>query len=58
MKPGDRVKAKQPLVTLSAMKMQMAIEAKEDGEVVEVVTKVGESVNADDLLVIMKKNAE
>lgn len=48
--------AKQPLCVLSAMKMEMIVEAKVSGVVAEVLSKSGDDVDAEDLLVIVKPN--
>jgi len=52
VKEGDRVDADAPLATLEAMKMETAVRAEMDGEVVEVVAKPGAQVDAKDLLVV------
>jgi pyruvate carboxylase len=41
------------LVTLEAMKMEAAVRADRDGEIVEVVAKAGQQVDAKDLLVVL-----
>lgn len=44
VKPGDMVKASDPVVVLEAMKMENAIPAGRDGKVIAVNVKEGESV--------------
>jgi acetyl-CoA/propionyl-CoA carboxylase biotin carboxyl carrier protein len=51
VQPGDEVAAKQPLVTLYAMKMELVCPAPAAGKVVEVHCAVGTLVDADELLV-------
>jgi pyruvate carboxylase len=41
------------LVTIEAMKMETAVRAERDGEVLEVLTRISEPVDAKDLLVVM-----
>ena len=54
VKPGDRVKAEQGLVTLETEKASMDVPAPEAGEIVEVKVKVGERVSAGDVLLVLK----
>ena len=42
------------LLTLEAMKMQTAIRAEAAGEVVEVLARAGQAVDAKDLLVVLR----
>ena len=42
------------LATLEAMKMETAIRAERDGEVIEVLVNPGQPVDAKDLLVVLK----
>jgi pyruvate carboxylase len=49
---GRKVTRGEVLVTLEAMKMETAVRAEMDGEVVEVVAKPGAQVDAKDLLVV------
>lgn len=49
---GDEVKAGDQLVTLESMKMEIPIEAVEDGVVSEVKAAVGDFVNEGDVLVV------
>ena len=54
MAPGARVTRGQVLLTLEAMKMETAVRADRDGEVAEVLVRPGQSVDAKDLLVLMR----
>ena len=51
VKAGDTVRKGQPLVIISAMKMEMEVQAASDGVVREVNVNQGAQVQADDLLV-------
>ena len=42
------------LLTLEAMKMQTAVRAESDGEVAEVLARPGQTVDAKDLLVVLR----
>jgi pyruvate carboxylase len=50
---GQVVKAGDVLLTLEAMKMETAVIAPRDGTVVEVVISTGQSVDANDLLLVL-----
>jgi len=50
---GQKVERGDVLVTLEAMKMEAAVRADRDGEVVEVVARPGQQVDAKDLLVVL-----
>jgi biotin carboxyl carrier protein len=50
VRPGDRVRAAQPLLVLEAMKMKNPISAPRDGVVDAIHIQTGQSVNFDDLL--------
>jgi pyruvate carboxylase len=50
---GEAVERGDVLVTLEAMKMEAAVRADRDGEVVEVVVKAGQQVDAKDLLIVL-----
>ena len=50
---GQQVERGDVLVTLEAMKMEAAVRADRDGEVVEVLARPGQQVDAKDLLVVM-----
>jgi pyruvate carboxylase len=52
--PGAKVARGQVLVTLEAMKMETAVRAEGDGEVAEVLARVGQAVDAKDLLVVLR----
>jgi pyruvate carboxylase len=51
---GDRIARGDVLITLEAMKMEMAVCADAAGEVIEVLVKPGQQVEARDLLIVMK----
>jgi pyruvate carboxylase len=51
VKVGDKVKKGQPLIVLSAMKMEMIVQSPADGVVKEVVVTKGMKLLAEDLLV-------
>jgi len=53
VKPGDIVEAGQPLIVLSAMKMESEFKAGQRGIVKEVPVKEGETVDNDQLLVVI-----
>jgi biotin carboxyl carrier protein len=53
VKPGDIVEAGQPLIVLSAMKMESEFKAGQRGIVKEVAVKEGETVDNDQLLVVI-----
>ena len=57
-KVGDQVEPGQLLLTLEAMKMEIAITAKEAGVVKEVLVKPGEKVEAGQALVEIEPNAD
>ena len=48
---GHPVKEGDPLVTLEAMKMLTTISANQDGVVTEIISKVGDAVETDDLMI-------
>ncbi len=54
-KAGDPVAAGDILVILESMKMEMPIEAPEDGKVAEVRCKEGEAVSEGQVLVVLEK---
>jgi acetyl-CoA carboxylase biotin carboxyl carrier protein len=51
---GDNVTAGQAVLTLESMKMEIPIEAAEEGEVSTVNVNVGDFVNEGDVLVVTK----
>jgi biotin carboxyl carrier protein len=53
VKPGDIVEAGQPLIVLSAMKMESEFKAGQRGVVKEVPVKEGDTVDNDQLLVVI-----
>ena len=53
-KVGDAVQPGDVLVILESMKMEMPVEAPEDGKVVEVRCKEAQPVNEGDVLVVLK----
>jgi acetyl-CoA carboxylase biotin carboxyl carrier protein len=54
-KVGEQVKAGDVLVILESMKMEMPVEAPEDGKVVEIRCKEAQPVNEGDVLVVLSK---
>ena len=52
-KVGDQVKAGDVLVILESMKMEMPVEAPEDGKVSEIRCKEAQPVNEGDVLVVL-----
>jgi pyruvate carboxylase subunit B len=54
VKPGDRVREGDVLITIEAMKMQNDVLAPADGVVQEIFTFQGEVVNAGDILMVVK----
>ncbi|MGM0650477.1 MAG: acetyl-CoA carboxylase biotin carboxyl carrier protein subunit [Bacteroidota bacterium] len=54
VKPGDKVKAGQPVLILEAMKMRNRIPAEFDGEVKKVHVKTGDKVPKNTLMVELK----
>ena len=53
-KVGEQVKTGDVLVILESMKMEMPIEAPEDGKVAEIRCKESQPVNEGDVLVVLK----
>jgi pyruvate carboxylase len=51
---GGRVARGDLLLTLEAMKMETAVRAESEGEVVEVLVKPGETVDLKDLLIVLR----
>ncbi len=54
VKPGDRVKKGDVVLTIESMKMEVEIFAETDGVIKEVRVKPGDAVNTGDVLVVMK----
>ena len=53
VKAGQEIKAGDVIVTLEAMKMEMALHAPRDGVVKEILVASGQSVDAKDLVVVL-----
>ena len=53
-KVGDAVQPGDVLVILESMKMEMPVEAPEDGKVAEIRCKESQPVNEGDVLVVLK----
>jgi pyruvate carboxylase len=51
---GARVSRGETLLTLEAMKMQTVVRAEVAGEVAEVLARPGQTVDAKDLLVVLR----
>ncbi|MBS0376800.1 MAG: pyruvate carboxylase [Proteobacteria bacterium] len=54
VKAGQKVARGETLLTLEAMKMEAAVRAERDAEVVEVAVRPGQQVDAKDLLVVLR----
>ncbi|AKT40476.1 acetyl-CoA carboxylase biotin carboxyl carrier protein subunit [Chondromyces crocatus] len=54
VKPGDKVEEGTVVVILESMKMEMPIEAEEEGEVAEVLVSEGQSVVEGEVVVTLK----
>jgi len=54
VKPGDRVKKGDVVLTIESMKMEVEVFAEADGIIKEVRVKPGDTVNAGDVLVVME----
>ncbi len=54
-KVGDEVQAGDVLVILESMKMEMPVEAPEDGKVAEIRCKETQAVNEGDVLVVLSR---
>jgi biotin carboxyl carrier protein len=50
---GDKIAEDDEVAVLEAMKMEMPIVSEEDGTVAEVKVKAGETVEADQVLVVL-----
>ncbi len=53
VEPGQRFAAGDALVTLEAMKMETTVRAERDGAVAEIVARIGDALEAGDLLVVL-----
>ena len=53
VKPGDTVKEGEPLVVLSAMKMETVLPAPTSGTVSRLLVNAGDQVDGDDLLLLL-----
>jgi acetyl-CoA carboxylase biotin carboxyl carrier protein len=53
VKPGDRVASGDTLVILESMKMEIPIEAEDDGSIVEVRVKEGDAINEGAVVALM-----
>ena len=53
-KPGEAVSSGDVLVILESMKMEMPVEAPEDGKVTEIRCKESQPVSEGDVLVVLK----
>ncbi len=49
-KPGDEVSEDDPLIILESMKMEMPVEAPEDGRVEEIMVEEGQPVEEGDVV--------
>jgi pyruvate carboxylase len=56
VKPGQKVKKGDPLLSIEAMKMETVLRAEADATVREVVAKRGSTVNAHDLLLVLSSD--
>jgi len=55
VKPGDRVREGESLMTVEAMKMECSVDAPADGILAELAVKTGDSVVAEQQLAVIKK---
>jgi pyruvate carboxylase len=53
VKPGERIRKGQKLLSLEAMKMETAINAELDGKIRDVLVQPGNRVETGDLLVVI-----
>ncbi len=58
VKPGDRIKAEDPIVTLESDKAAMEVPAPEGGEIAEVLVKIGDKVSEGSALVRLASETE
>lgn len=50
MKVGDKIEKGTPIVVLSAMKMEVAVQAPKGGTVASIAVTVGQKLDGDDLI--------
>ena len=55
VKPGDKVKKDQSLVTLDAMKLQNDIFAPRDGKIAEINVKINDTVDKGTVLIVLER---
>ena len=53
-RPGDAVRAGEPVVILESMKMEMPVEAPADGRVAEIRCSEGQAVSEGDVLAVIE----
>lgn len=53
---GDEVEEGDTLVILESMKMEMPVEADDDGKVVEIKAKEGQAVSEGDVLLVLEES--
>ena len=53
-RPGDVVRAGEPVVILESMKMEMPVEAPADGRIAEIRCSEGQAVSEGDILVVLE----
>ncbi len=56
VKAGDKVEEDDTLVIIESMKMEMPIEAEEDGEIVEVLLEEGSPVQEGDVILRIEED--
>mgnify|MGYP006160606381 CR=1 FL=1 len=52
VKKGQAVKANERLLSIEAMKMETALHADRDGTIAEVLVRIGDQIDAKDLLIV------
>jgi acetyl-CoA carboxylase biotin carboxyl carrier protein len=53
-RPGEAVRAGEPVVVLESMKMEMPVEAPADGRVAEIRCSEGQAVSEGDVLAVLE----